>query len=104
MNRSVDLTNYEQFLLTVLKRYSLEHLYLQDKEHNQWSELSMLTKLEIIYSLCEVRLQLSDTEQKLTEFEASELRIEPLGIDSRGNKLWYFGDLRLYEEKYLINH
>lgn len=99
LNRSVDLTNYEQFLLTVLKRYQLEHLFLQDKEQNQWSELSMLTKLDIIYSLCEIRLQLSDTETKLTEFEANELRIEPLGTDSRGNKLWYFGDLRLYEEK-----
>ncbi len=100
VNRSVDLTNYEQFLLTVLKRNSLEYLYLQDnKEQNQWSELSMLSKLDIIYSLCELRLQLSDTEQKLTEYEANELRILPLGVDSKGNKLWYFGDLRLYEEK-----
>ncbi len=83
----------------VLKRYQLEHLFLQSKDHNQWKDLSMLTKLDIIYNLCECRLLLPDIEQKLTEYEASELRIEPLGIDSNGNKLWYFGDLRLYEEK-----
>ena len=86
----------------VLKRYQLEQLYLQAKSHNQWKELSMLSKLDIIFNLCECRLQLADIEQKVTEFEASELRIEPLGIDSSGNKLWYFGDLRLYEEKYII--
>ena len=99
INRSVDLTNYEQFLLIVLRKYQLEQLFLQNKEENQWSQLSMLTKLDIIYNLCELRIQLSDIEAKLGDFEPSELRIEPLGIDSQGNKLWYFGDLRLYEEK-----
>lgn len=83
----------------VLKRYQLEQLFLQDKEHNQWRDLGMLTKLDIIYNLCECRLQLADVEQKLTEYEANELRVEPLGVDSSGNKLWYFGDLRLYEER-----
>ncbi len=122
------LTNFEQFLLSVLKKYNLENLYLQSNGSsneesnnspndetnldliennknnlpNQWSKLSMMTKLDIIYNLCELRLQLPDIEQKITEFEASELRIEPLGLDSNGNKLWYFGDLRLYEEKPVI--
>lgn len=59
----------------------------------------MLTKLDIIFNLCECRLHLADIEQKLSEYEASELRIEPLGVDSMGSKIWYFGDLRLYEEK-----
>ena len=27
---------------------------------------------------------------------ADSLRFEPFGEDSRGNKLWYFGDTRLY--------
>lgn len=31
--------------------------------------------------------------------EIESLRMEPLGIDSSNCKLWYFGDLRLYEEK-----
>ena len=26
------------------------------------------------------------------------LRFEPFGEDSRGNKLWYFGDTRLYRD------
>jgi hypothetical protein len=59
----------------------------------------MLTKLDIVYNLCEVRLLLPDIEVKISDYEAAELRIEPLGIDSDGNKIWYFGDLRLYEEK-----
>ena len=29
---------------------------------------------------------------------ADSLRFEPFGEDSRGNKLWYFGDTRLYRE------
>ena len=33
------------------------------------------------------------------DFESNELRIEPFGADSSGRKIWYFGDLRLYEEK-----
>ena len=118
------MTNFEQFLLSVLRKYSLENLYLQSNSNsspneethnpptdeanldiietnknnlpNQWSKLSMMTKLDIIYNLCELRLQLPDIEQKMAEFEASELRIEPLGLDSNGNKLWYFGDLLLY--------
>ena len=57
---------YEQFLLSVLKKYNLESLYLQEKNENQWSNLSMLTKLDIIYWLCELRLQLVDVETKLT--------------------------------------
>ena len=109
------LTNFEQLLLQVLKKYGLERLYLgksstanssegggssggQDGQPG-WNELSMLTKLDIIYQLCEVRLQLPDIESKLSDYEAGELRVEPLGVDSDGNKLWYFGDLRLYEEK-----
>ena len=124
------MTNFEQFLLIVLRKYNLENLYLQSSSNtspneetnnsqtdeanlditesnknnlpNQWSKLSMMTKLDIIYNLCELRLQLPDIEQKMAEFEASELRIEPLGLDSNGNKLWYFGDLRLYEEKPVV--
>lgn len=99
INRAVDLTTYEQFLLQTLKKYNLENLFLQNKPENQWSQLTMLTKCDIIYNLCELRLQLPDVEAKLTDFESNDLRVEPLGLDSAGNKLWYFGDLRLYEEK-----
>ena len=66
INRSLDLTNYEQFLLSVLKKNGLENLYLQDNSENQWNNLSMLTKVDIIYWLCELRLQLNDVENILT--------------------------------------
>lgn len=60
------LTNFESVLLSVLKKYNVEQLFLQSKESNQWSELTMLTKLDIIYTLCEFRLQLNDVELKIT--------------------------------------
>ena len=59
------LTTYEQFLLQTLKKYNLENLFLQNKPENQWSNLTMLTKTDIIYNLCELRLQLTDVETKL---------------------------------------
>ncbi|CAF5079602.1 unnamed protein product, partial [Rotaria magnacalcarata] len=34
---------------------------------------------------------------------ADSLRFEPFGEDSRGNKLWYFGDTRLYSESLAKN-
>ena len=97
--RAIDLTNFEHSLLQVLRKYNLEHLFLQQKAENQWNDLSMLSKLDIIYNLCELRLLLPDLEAKISDYESTELRVEPLGIDFEGNKLWYFGDLRLYEEK-----
>lgn len=95
-------------MLQVLRRNNLDELYLSKTVENepnekatscQWTGLSILTKLDIIYQLCELRHGLNDIEAKLSDYEANELRIEPLGIDSNGSKLWYFGDLRLYEEK-----
>ena len=102
------MTNYDQYLLQVLRKNNIDNLYFtktncsvdaDEKLNDKWSNLSMLTKLDIIYQLCELRLQLNDIEAKLSDYEANELRLEPLGIDSNGNKLWYFGDLRLYEQK-----
>lgn len=131
VNRSIDLTNFDQYLLQVLKRNNLDFILksvvkpkLNENENqaksedeqndeqkeqitcteaklvlNSWNNLSILTKCDIIYKLCELRLTLNDIEAKLSDYEASELRLEPLGVDSNGSKLWYFGDLRLYEEK-----
>lgn len=65
-SRSIDLTNYEQHLLSVLKKQGLEELFLQGNTENQWTNLSMLTKVDILYWLCELRLQLADVETKLT--------------------------------------
>ncbi len=50
----------------MLKKYNLENLFLQNKPENQWNDLSMLTKLDIIYNLCEVRLLLPDIETKIS--------------------------------------
>ncbi|CAF0825160.1 unnamed protein product [Brachionus calyciflorus] len=122
INRSIDLTNFDQYLLQVLKRYGLDFIVknarVQDSKEvetdetkktdvlndsktslNSWNNLTILTKVDIIYKLCELRLSLNDVEAKLSDYEASELRLEPLAVDSNGSKLWYFGDLRLYEEK-----
>lgn len=60
------LTNFEQSLLQVLRKNGIEHLFLQGKTENQWSELTMLTKLDIIYNLCEIRLHQADVEAKIS--------------------------------------
>lgn len=62
------LTNFESSLLSVLKRYNEENVFLNGKETNTWSDLSMINKIDIIHLLCEMRLQLSDVEAKFNVF------------------------------------
>ena len=85
--RFFSLTNFESILLSVLKKYNVEQLFLQSKESNQWSELTMLTKLDIIYTLCEFRLQLGDVELKITVSCPLHLNLVPLGPSLRLNGL-----------------
>ncbi|UJR23552.1 hypothetical protein I4U23_026540 [Adineta vaga] len=66
----------------------------------EWQEMSIFEKVTVLRALCDARLNKADidqvTEVKSTNMPADSLRFEPFGEDSRGNKLWYFGDTRLY--------
>lgn len=58
------LTNFESSLLIVLKRFGQENLFLNNQEKNEWTNLSMKQKIDIIWMICELRIQLNDVEAK----------------------------------------
>jgi hypothetical protein len=58
------LTNFESSLLIVLKRFGQENLFLISQEKNEWKNLSMKQKIDIIWMICELRIQLNDVEAK----------------------------------------
>ncbi|CAF0760190.1 unnamed protein product [Adineta steineri] len=62
----------------------------------EWKEMGIFEKVTVLRSLCDSRLNRPDIEQVTENMPADSLRFEPFGEDSRGNKLWYFGDTRLY--------
>ncbi|CAF0948752.1 unnamed protein product [Adineta steineri] len=61
-----------------------------------WQEMSIFEKVTVLRALCDARLNKADMDQVTENMPADSLRFEPFGEDSRGNKLWYFGDTRLY--------
>ena len=58
------MTNFESSLLIVLKRFGQENLFLISQEKNEWKNLSMKQKIDIIWMICELRIQLNDVEAK----------------------------------------
>ncbi|CAF3357745.1 unnamed protein product [Rotaria sp. Silwood1] len=61
-----------------------------------WKEMGIFEKVTVLRALCDARLDRPDIEQVTESMSADSIRFEPFGEDSRGNKLWYFGDTRLY--------
>ncbi|CAF3552866.1 unnamed protein product [Rotaria sordida] len=61
-----------------------------------WQEMGIFEKVTVLRALCDARLDRPDIEQVTETMSADSIRFEPFGEDSRGNKLWYFGDTRLY--------
>ncbi|CAF0791155.1 unnamed protein product [Adineta ricciae] len=62
----------------------------------EWQEMSIFEKVTVLRALCDARLNKAEVDQVTENMPADSLRFEPFGEDSRGNKLWYFGDTRLY--------
>ncbi|CAM4743737.1 unnamed protein product [Rotaria magnacalcarata] len=69
----------------------------------EWIEMGIFEKVTVLRALCDARLDRPDIEQLTETMAADSLRFEPFGEDSRGNKLWYFGDTRLYCESLAKN-
>ncbi|CAF4465651.1 unnamed protein product [Rotaria socialis] len=65
-----------------------------------WHEMSIFEKVTVLRALCDARLNKADIDQVIENMPADSLRFEPFGEDSRGKKLWYFGDTRLYSESW----
>ncbi|CAF0743398.1 unnamed protein product [Adineta ricciae] len=64
----------------------------------EWKEMGIFEKVTVLRALCDAKLNRPDIEQVTENIPADSLRFEPFGEDSRGNKLWYFGDTRLYSD------
>ncbi|CAF0754590.1 unnamed protein product [Rotaria sordida] len=69
----------------------------------EWHEMSIFEKVTVLRALCDARLNKADIDQVTENMPADSLRFEPFGEDSRGNKLWYFADTRLYCESWNKN-
>ena len=67
-------------------------------EELPFNDLSLRTKAQVVYHLCELRLYNEDSSQAVNDIEEDELRVEPLGRDGNGNVYWYFFGSRLYRE------
>uniref|UniRef100_A0A915D9J9 Uncharacterized protein n=1 Tax=Ditylenchus dipsaci TaxID=166011 RepID=A0A915D9J9_9BILA len=104
----VTATQLNDALLKLLKKYrSVEKLHpaetilkpLYETDTNlEVCSLSAEQKLSMLTVFIDALLD-SEQAQALTQsFDANDLRITPIAVDSQMNKLWYFGDTYLFLE------
>ncbi|XP_076471622.1 uncharacterized protein LOC143301304 [Babylonia areolata] len=91
--------NYEIYLSDIFN-YRLE---LEQKEENPlknttFFKLTCLQKVKVLDHLCHFRLDADDVAGRLKGLSGECMRVEPLGVDAKGAKYWYFYGPRLYKE------
>lgn len=77
---------------------NLENPFDSDED---FENLPLRNKIEILYNLCDFRLDAKDVEPKLIDIESDSLRVEPLGYDKNNSAYWYFYGTRLYREDFI---
>ncbi|XP_071956765.1 uncharacterized protein [Antedon mediterranea] len=99
--RDIGVTTYDRYLRDIMKnRWEIEESRVNplNIEDTTYHSLPTLSKVEVLHSLCDYRLDAEDVSELLKGTIAEHMRIEPLGSDSEGAKYWYFYGTRLYKE------
>jgi len=111
-NPKINASNWEHYLKKIFNilhvgREGLRSPFVIDtfdsegrriEKELSFNDLSLRDRADVIYHLCEYRLYADDASDAASILVEDELRIEPIGTDSKGNVYWYFYGTRLYRE------
>ncbi|XP_057317349.1 mucin-17-like isoform X2 [Hydractinia symbiolongicarpus] len=92
--------NVSSFLPDLVIRL-LRGMY-RTKDGLQVTTLKTRTKVEVLFNICNWRLELHDAMELTKDLEADDMRVTPVGRDSEGNTYWYFYGVRLYKEAFSV--
>ncbi|XP_053384151.1 uncharacterized protein LOC123536403 isoform X3 [Mercenaria mercenaria] len=95
--KDITITNYDLYVKDIIK-YKWDITDSPIKEKSEFKALTLREKVELIYAICEYRLDTEDVIEQLKGFEGDSMRVEPLGKDKDGALYWYFYGSRLYME------
>ncbi|XP_018327226.1 uncharacterized protein LOC108738343 [Agrilus planipennis] len=100
-NNEISTFNYQMFLRRLFREKCKEHdRYNPFNTDIDFQLLPLRTKVDILYALCDFRLDADDVLEQLKNLEADSLRVEPLGYDDNDSAYWYFYGTRLYREDF----
>ncbi|CAH0716146.1 unnamed protein product, partial [Brenthis ino] len=101
-NNDISAFNYQMYLRRLFRQKCQETgRYNPFNTDIDFQFLPLRTKVEILYALCDFRLDAEDVYDLFKNLEAESLRVEPLGWDDNDSAYWYFYGTRLYREDVL---
>ncbi|XP_053624492.1 uncharacterized protein LOC128683191 isoform X2 [Plodia interpunctella] len=101
-NNDISAFNYQMYLRRLFRRKCQDTgRYNPFNTDIDFQFLPLRTKVEILYALCDFRLEAEDVFDLFKNLEAESLRVEPLGWDDNSSAYWYFYGTRLYREDIL---